>query len=177
MDDRISGQNAGELSASILKTALAIEEFGIEFYSRMAGCVAEETGSALLMSLAGDEREHKAIIEQELGRLAATSDVEAAEPMGEYLSILPEKAFVPPPGGACLLLNDEIAALEKGIDVEILSKRMYDDAIQMSRDEKVVRTLRELSKWETRHRELLEENLRLLRLEGAWYGYGPILDG
>lgn len=76
-----------------------------------------------------------------------------------------------------MVLQDEISALEKGIDVEINSKRMYDEALLKVQDPKLRKTLQELAKWEARHREILEENLRLLRLEGAWYGYGPILEG
>jgi len=177
MADRVSNASVDELSASILKTALVIEDFGIDFYSKMSGCVAEERGAALLKSLASDEREHKAILEKQLDELSRSSDIAKVKPMGEYLSILPDKVFVPPPNGACLVLQDEISALEKGIDVEINSKRMYDEALLKVQDPKLRKTLQELAKWEARHREILEENLRLLRLEGAWYGYGPILEG
>jgi rubrerythrin len=46
-----------------------------------------------------------------------------------------------------------------------------------SLDEGTRATLEELAKWEHRHKEILEENLRSLKLGGAWYGYGPILEG
>jgi rubrerythrin len=175
--DRVPQATVNELSASILKTALRIEDFGIDFYSKMSECVAEAKGAALLRSLASDEREHKAILERQLADISRSFDISKAEPLGEYLGILPANAFVPPPDGACLLLEDEISALQKGITVEINSMRMYQDAISKVQDQKVRSTLQELAEWEGRHREILEENLRQLRLEGAWYGYGPILEG
>jgi hypothetical protein len=35
----------------------------------------------------------------------------------------------------------------------------------------------ELVDWEKEHLELLKENLRMLKNEGSWYGYVPILEG
>jgi len=177
MIERASKVTDDGLSASILKTALKIEDFGIDFYSRMSECVAELKGAALLRSLASDEKEHKAILERQLDEISRHLDISKVEPMAEYLSILPANVFIPPPEGACLLLDDEISALEKGIMVEINSMRMYQEAIDKVQDQKVRSTLQELAEWEGRHREILEENLRLLKLEGAWYGYGPILEG
>jgi len=177
MEDRALPANVDELSASILKTALTIEDFGIDFYSRMSECVAEQKGAALLRSLADDEREHKAILEKQLDQISQSIDISKVQPMGEFLSILPDNVFVPPPEGTCLLLEDEIAALEKGIAVEIISKKMYEAAISKVQDQKVRSTLQELAEWEGKHREILEENLRVLRLGGSWYGYGPILEG
>jgi rubrerythrin len=177
MAEQASKASSDGLSASIMKTAVTIEEFGIDFYSRMSECVADEKGAALLRSLANDEKEHKAILEKQLLEISRTFDISKAEPMGEYLGVLAKNVFVAPPEGACLLLEDEISALEKGITVEISSRKMYEDAMTRVQDEKVRSTLQQLAEWEGRHQEILEENLRLLRLEGAWYGYGPILEG
>ena len=75
------------------------------------------------------------------------------------------------------LLQDEIAALEKGLEVERKSIAMYIEAEEKTDDPELKKTLLSLANWEVTHRNLLEENLRLLKLEGAWYGYGPILEG
>jgi rubrerythrin len=163
--------------AAVLRTAVEIEEFGIGFYRGMSGCVADQKGSTLLQSLANDEVEHKRMLEKEIDRLSGGKGLPDVKPLEEYLRILSEKIFVPPPKGACLVLKDEISALEKGIDVEINSIRMYRDAIPKASDETMRQTLSRLADWEGTHKRILEENLRYLQVEGSWYGYSPILEG
>ena len=176
MTDKDSGGFDIELSAAVLKSGVEIEKFGIDFYTHLSKCVRDETGAALLRSLAGDEKYHKEMLEKELSRLAKSYNVDGVEPLEEYVGVIPDKVFMPPPNG-CLTLSDTISALEKGIQVEINSIKMYDEAAEKVQEKKVRGTLQALGKWEVKHRELLEENLRLLRSEGVWYGYGPILDG
>jgi rubrerythrin len=165
-----------ELSVAVLRTALAIEEFGIKFYSDLSECVTDDVGKALMRSLGKDEEEHARIIRKEMARVTEGHPVAGPEPMKEYLDILPSKVFVKPEG-SCLTLEEEVAALQKGVDVEINSIKMYRDALSRAIDPNTKATLEELARWETRHREILEENMRTLRAEGSWYGYGPILEG
>ncbi len=172
----MDGEGMGELSVTVLKTALAIEEFGIRFYADLGQCVADPRGAALMRSLGNDEGEHARIIQREMDRLMERGDQGRIEPLKEYLRILPEMVFERPIEG-CIALNDEIAALQKGIEVEVNSIKMYQEALAKALDAKTHATLQELARWELRHREILEENLRTLKLEGAWYGYGPILEG
>ena len=164
------------MSVAVLRTALAIEEFGIKFYGDMSECVADAKGAALMRSLRDDEREHARILQKEMDRLLEGGAPADFEPLHEYLDILPEKVFVKPEG-SCLALKDEIEALQKGIDVETKSIEMYQDAMARAIDPATRATIEELTRWEFRHREILEENLRTLKLGGAWYGYGPILEG
>ena len=165
-----------EMSAAVLKTALAIEEFGIQFYTELGECVADEKGRALMRSLGNDEKEHARIIRKEMDRLAAGKYEQGTEPLKEYLELLPSKVFMKPEG-SCLTLEDEVAAIQKGIEVEVNSIKMYQDALDRAIDPRTKSTFEELVRWEFRHRELLEENMRTLKLGGAWYGYGPILEG
>lgn len=172
---RMDGERR-EMSAAVLKTALAIEEFGIKFYSDLGECVTDEAGKALMRGLRKDEEEHARIVKKEMERITEGDPVHGPEPLKEYLDILPSKVFVKPEG-SCLTLEDEVTALQKGVDVEINSIKMYRDALSRAIDPKTRATLEELARWETRHREILEENMRTLRVEGSWYGYGPILEG
>jgi rubrerythrin len=165
-----------DMSVAALKTAVAIEEFGIRFYSELSECVADERGRALMRSLGNDEKEHARIIKKEMERLSGSAKDSKVEPLHEYLDILPEKVFVKPKD-SCLTLEDEISALQQGIEVEINSIKMYQDALSRTLDPMTMSTFEELSRWELRHREILEENMRTLKLGGAWYGYGPILEG
>jgi len=165
-----------ELNVSILKAAIEVEKFGIEFYGNLSTCVNDERGAALLRSLAEDEKKHLAILEKEVERLKGTCDVACVMPAPEYVKIVPERVFLPAPN-TCMLVEDEIKALEKGIEVEKRSYEMYQGALGRVSDEPVRKALRTLADWEITHRKILEENLRYLKLEGAWYGYSPILEG
>lgn len=160
----------------ILAAARQIEEFGIEFYRRFSECTREEKGAALLRGLARDEVQHKEHIEKEMRRIAPGTEPSAVLPSRSLLNIVPEKAFPFPPD-RCLTLEDEIAALEIGIQVEISSIKMYSGAALLVEETGVKKLLEKLSQVEEGHRKLLEENMYMLRNEGAWYGYSPILEG
>jgi len=167
---------SSERAISILKAGLEIEKFGIEFYHNFSMCVKEERGSALLRSLMEDEMKHKTILEKEIAHFQSTCDSSCIQPSPDYLDIVPSRVFIPKPD-SCMMLQDEINALEKGLEVEKRSIAMYVEAEGKVDDPRLKATLHSLANWEMTHRDLLEKNLRLLKLEGAWYGYGPILDG
>jgi rubrerythrin len=160
----------------VLAAARQIEEFGIEFYRRFSECAREEKGAALLRGLARDEVHHKERIEKEMRRIAPGTDPSTVAPGRSLLNIVPEKAFPFPPD-RCLTLEDEIAALEIGIQVEMRSIEMYRGAALMVQEAGVRELLEKLTRVEEGHRQLLEENMYQLRNEGAWYGYSPILEG
>jgi rubrerythrin len=76
-----------------------------------------------------------------------------------------------------MTLEDEVRALEVGIQVEISSVKMYRGAAIMVEEPGVKRLLQQLTEIEDGHRKLLEDSMQLLRDKGAWYGYSPILEG
>jgi rubrerythrin len=160
----------------ILAAARQIEVFGIEFYRRFSECVEDENGSALLRGLGRDEEQHKEHVEREMRRLAPDRDPAEVGPGRSLLGIVPEKAFPFPPD-RCMTLEDEIKALEVGIQVEVSSVKMYRGAALMVEEPGVKRLLEKLTGIEEGHRKLLEESMQLLRDKGAWYGYSPILEG
>ena len=160
----------------ILAAARQIEVFGIEFYRRFSECVEDENGSALLRGLGRDEEQHKEHVEREMRRLAPDRDPAEVDPGRSLLGIVPEKAFPFPPD-RCMTLEDEIKALEVGIQVEVSSVKMYRGAALMVEEPGVKRLLEKLTGIEEGHRKLLEESMQLLRDKGAWYGYSPILEG
>ncbi len=160
----------------ILSAARQIEIFGIEFYRRFSQCAREERGAALLRGLGRDEEHHKEYVEREMRRISPGTDPASVPPARSYLGILPEEVFPFPPE-RCMSLEDEIAALEVGIRVEESSVRMYTEAAQKVDEPGVKALLTKLTGIEEGHRKLLEDNMYMLRNEGAWYGYTPILEG
>jgi rubrerythrin len=162
---------------SILHAAVAIEVFGVKFYQRLEGCVAEENGKALMRSLARDEMKHKEMIEREIVRLSSGHDVKNVEADRHYTDIVPEKVFESFPTDRCLTVKEEIAAIEVGIDIERRSIKMYQEAAGNTSDPEIKRELEYLTRVEQGHLSLLKENLQMLKDGGAWYGYSPILEG
>ena len=162
---------------SVLSAARQIEIFGIEFYAKVATCVADENGKALMRSLGADERTHKETIEEVMLHLAPGVDLDGIEPEQKLLNILPKKVFPFPPEGACLNVKDEIRAVQIGLDVEIASVRMYQDATALVEDARIRNILITLTKIEEKHRILLESSLLMLKTDGSWYAYTPILEG
>jgi len=159
-----------------LSSALSVERFGIEFYRRFSECVDDENGAALLRGLGRDEENHKEKVELEMRRIAPGVEPDSVAPARSLLGIVPEQAFPFPPD-RCLTLEDEIKALEIGIQVEMSSIKMYRGAAMLVGEPGVKRLLEKLTEIEEGHRKLLEESMHLLRDKGAWYGYSPILEG
>ena len=160
----------------ILAAARRIEEYGIEFYDRFSRCARDERGAALLRGLGRDEVQHKEHVEKEMRRISPDVDPGDVEPAPGLSGIAPEAAFPFPPD-RCMTLEDEIKALEIGIGVEVSSTKMYQEASRLVDDAQVKALLERLASIEDGHRRLLEENLYMLRNEGSWYGYTPILEG
>ncbi|HEY3420536.1 MAG TPA: ferritin family protein [Methanomassiliicoccales archaeon] len=162
---------------SILSAARQIEIFGIQFYSKVATCISDENGKALMRSLGADERTHKETIEEVMQHLSPGMDLDEVEPEKELLNILPKKVFPFPPEGTCLAVSDEIRAVNIGIDVEIASVKMYQEASALVDDLRIKNILITLTRIEEKHKILLESSLMMLKTEGSWYAYTPILDG
>jgi len=162
---------------SILAAARQIEIFGVQFYSKLATCVMDENGKALMRSLGADERTHKETIEEVMTHLSPGLDPEEIEPEKGLVDILPKKVFPFPPEGACLTVKDEIQAVQIGLDVEIASVKMYQEAATMVNEPAIRNILITLSKIEEKHKVLLESSLQMLKTDGSWYAYTPILDG
>jgi rubrerythrin len=161
---------------SVLAAALRIEEFGMEFYRRFSECVGEGKGAALLRGLSRDEGEHREFILREMRRISPGTEVGSIRPASSLMGIVPEEVF-PFPADHCLTLEDEIGALEMGIQVEERSIEMYRKAALMVDDPGTKSLLERLVGMEEGHRKLLQDNMYMLRNEGSWYGYTPILEG
>ena len=93
------------------------------------------------------------------------------------MGVIPDKVFPFMERNVCLTVKEEIQALEVGIDVEKRSIQMYDEAAESASEPGVKARLKQLSGIENGHLQLLQENVHMLKLEGSWYGYSPILEG
>jgi len=162
---------------SILAAAIKVEKFGFQLYTSMNECTKDKKGAALLRGLAKDEKEHRRILEKEIMRIMPSADIPSIKPAERYLKIIPDRVFPLELGKKCSTLEGEIEAVEIGIKVEENSIKMYSDAVNLVSDAKAKIVLEELAKWEENHKIALEQNLHMLKTEGSWYGYSPILEG
>ncbi len=166
-----------EETVSILAAAIEVEKFGFEMYMRVSECVRDKKGAALLRSLANDETEHRRILEKEIMKMRPGVDLSSLAPTKKYMDLIPERIFPKEVEEKCATLEGEIGMIEIGIGVEDNSVRMYSEAAAGTANLDLKALLVDLAKWEGRHKKTLEENLHMLRLEGSWYGYLPILEG
>ncbi|MDD1773028.1 MAG: ferritin family protein [Methanomassiliicoccales archaeon] len=162
---------------SILAAAIEVEKFGYDLYMNMGECVKDKRGAALLRGLAQDEKEHRRILEDEIARISPSVDIPSIKPAKEYLKLIPDRVFPAELGRRCSTLEGEIEAVEIGIKVEVSSMQMYSEAVGLVSDARTKALLGDLGKWEGTHKTALEQNLHMLRTEGSWYGYTPILEG
>ncbi len=160
----------------ILASARRIEEFGIEFYRRFSECAREEKGAALLRGLARDEKAHLQHVEDEMRRIAPGTEPSSVCPNGSVLGIDPAAAFPFPPE-RCLTVDDEVVAMETGIKVEIEELGTDPMSNKIAVEFNAKSPSLDVTRIEEGHRDLLNKNLQLLKDEGAWYGYTPILEG
>jgi rubrerythrin len=162
---------------SILAAAIEIERFGYEYYMQLSRCVKDEKGSALFRGLARDEEMHRSMIESEIFRIQPSAKLSELKPSKRYASLIPRKIFTENLEEDCRSIEGEIKIIEVGVSIEDNSIRVYTDAANIASDSNVKALLERLAKWEEGHKKLLEENIHMLKLEGTWYGYVPILEG
>jgi rubrerythrin len=163
----------------IIEKAINIEVFGYNYYSKLKNLVSDSEGKGLMGFLANAEEEHKnSLIKkcQSYGKEPETTElgiliVEVLMDEGQ------EKIFKSLMEKDKLNTIDAIEAIKLGMNVEANSIKFYKDNASKSPESEIVKLFTELSAWEQEHLELLKENLRMLKDEGSWYGYTPILEG
>lgn len=156
----------------ILATAIEMEHFGSEYYSKFKDLVASEKAKTLLRSLAADEKDHAHILEIELSNLGGRLKPPAKEKLKKSLKqVFPERIHK-----NSIHAKDAISAIKLGILTERRSIEFYTKHAAKA-SPKMRKIFAKLIRMEIVHLGLLEENLQLLEDDGSWYGYLPILEG
>lgn len=153
----------------ILKEAISIEIYGMEFYSIFSDLVEEENAKSLLRGLARDEGEHRVYLEKEFKRLS-----------GKPVDIKPldnenrEKAKqVFPESMDPLGIAETREVLELGIRTEKRSIELYSNSAKRMETGQSKELFLKLAGFEEGHKKLLEDALYYLEQGGSWYGYSP----
>ncbi|MBN1677737.1 MAG: ferritin family protein [Candidatus Thermoplasmatota archaeon] len=156
----------------ILATAIEMEHFGSEYYSKFEDLVASEKAKILFRSLAADEKDHAHILEIEMANLGGTPKPLSDRKLKNYLKqVFPESIHKD-----SIHAKDAISAIKLGIMTERRSIEFYTKHAARA-SPKMRKIFAKLIKMEIVHLGLLEENLQLLEDDGSWYGYLPILEG
>jgi rubrerythrin len=156
----------------ILATAIEMEHFGSEYYSKFKDLVASEKAKTLLRSLAADEKDHAHILEIELSNLGGKLKPPGKEKLKKSLKqVFPERIHK-----NSIHAKDAISAIKLGILTERRSIEFYTKHAARA-SPKMRKIFAKLVRMEIVHLGLLEENLQFLEDDGSWYGYLPILEG
>jgi len=156
----------------VLATAIEMEHFGSEYYSKFKDLVASEKAKLLFSSLAADEKDHAHILQIELSNLGGSPKLHTSENLKKVLrQVFPERIHK-----NSIHAKDAISAIKLGISTEQRSIEYYTKHAARS-SPKIGKIFSKLVRMEIVHLGLLQENLQYLEEDGSWYGYLPILEG
>jgi rubrerythrin len=157
----------------ILRSAIEIEKYGIEYYNILSTAVDDVAGKEFLEFLAEAERIHQRTLEDEYDKRKQSGD-DAIRPLpmdnldddGKQLIFsVPLEEYDPSTVNAT-------DALKFGMHVEEQSMRFYSNASKIVDDNDLKSVLRDLIEFEKEHLSLLKQNLEMLESEGNWLGKG-----
>lgn len=153
----------------ILKEAISIEIYGMEYYSMFGELVEDENAKSLMRGLARDEGEHREHLEKEYKKVSGkpvdikTLDKENRE---KARQIFPES--MEPLG-----IEETKDVLKLGIRTEERSIELYSNSAKSMEAGESKALFLKLAGFEDGHKKLLEDALYYLEQGGSWYGYSP----
>jgi rubrerythrin len=159
----------------ILRSAIEIEKYGIEYYNALSTAVDDVIGKEFLKYLAEAERIHQRTLEEQYEN-RENSDADAIQPLpmdnldedGKQLIFsIPLEDYDP----STVSATD---ALKFGIHVEEQSMKFYNYAAKIVNDDELKNILKDLVEFEKEHMKLLKENLKILESNGDWLGKSAI---
>ncbi len=161
-------ENNSKLS-DILKDAILIEIYGMEYYSIFSDLVEDKNARSLFQGLSRDEGEHRELLEKEYKKLTGkpvdikTMDKESRE---KAKKVFPES--MDPLG-----ITETKDTLNLGIRTEERSIELYSNSAKNTAAGSSRELFIRLVGFENGHKKLLEDALYYLEQEGTWYGYSP----
>lgn len=165
---KITNENKVNLP-DILKDAISIEIYGMEYYSIFSDLVDDENARSLLRGLARDEGEHRELLEKEYKKLSdKTVDIKTLdkENREKVKQVFPEST-----GSLGIAETKEV--LELGIRTEKRSIELYSNSAKRMDAGESKDLFMRLAGFEQGHKKLLEDALYYLEQGGSWYGYSP----
>ncbi len=163
-----------------IRTAIKLEQDGIDFYQEAAEKTSHPLGKRMFLSFAGDEKRHLTALKEILADLKFSDFdrfFEEKNPREKIRSIFREvKSEIKERIAAH---PDELEALKIGMDMESKSVEFYQDALEKTQDSHQHAFFRRLIEEEKEHYELLQNTHSYLKDSGEWFLWEEkaLLDG
>jgi rubrerythrin len=153
-----------------LKTAIEIEENGLDAFLKYARQTKDVTGKNMFIRLAMDENEHRHIIEKQLNNLIEGKPLILVEiGKSEIEEVLPKiREKQQRTRGESGLL--EIDALNTALDLERKAAKFFRDQAGLVDDAEVKAMFIRLAEWEDAHFDLIQAELDSIQGTGFWFG-------
>ena len=156
--------------ATILKTAIEVEENGYKTFQRFAKETEDASGKKMFERLAKDEIEHREILEKQLKHISEG---------GSWQSI-----HIPPSSVEKLIpaIRDktkrtkgesglgEVDALKTALDLERKAAQFFRDKAAEVSNTEAKALFNRLAEWEDAHFELIQSELDSINNTGLWFG-------
>jgi len=157
-------------AVTALKTAIEIEENGLDAFLKYARQTKDVTGKNMFIRLAMDENEHRRIIEKQLNNLMEGIPLKIVEiGKSEIEQVLPKiREKQQQTRGESGLL--EIDALNTALDLERKAAKFFRDQADLVDDAEVKAMFIRLAEWEDAHFDLIQAELDSIQGTGFWFG-------
>jgi len=163
-----------------IRTAIKLEEDGIDFYQKVSEKTSHPFGKKMFLSFAEDEKRHLTVLKEILADLKFSDFdrfFEEKNPREKIKTIFREvKSEIKERIAAN---SDELEALKIGMDMESKSVEFYQGALEKTQDSHQKAFFRRLIDEEKEHYELLQNTRSYLKDSGEWFLWEEkaLLDG
>jgi rubrerythrin len=154
----------------ILKTAIEIEDNGMETFLNFARLTKDETGKNMFIRLAQDEMQHRRILEEQLENLMEGKPITKVEiPKSEVEKVLPKiREKQKRTRGESGLL--EVDALNTALDLERKAAQYFREQAELVENEDAKSLFIRLAEWEEAHYDIIQAELDSIQGTGFWFG-------
>lgn len=164
----------------VLRRAMQLERDGFKFYIGAAERATGDKGKKMFEGLAADEEKHLRLLMVEYKSLEAGGGwIDPTQALEQELDLDPANPDLPGPDypeadpifnpARTPSLQDDIAALEFGMDAEKLSYDLYNGAAQKADNAAAKQAYDILAEQENGHYELLRESRDYLTNNQTWW--------
>ncbi len=165
----MNNTNENMMLLDILKEAISIEIYGMEYYSIFSELVEDDNAKSVFRGLARDEGEHRSLLENEYKKI----DGKPFEIRGLYEENRYKAKRVFPESIEPMGIAETKDVLTLGIRTEKRSIELYSTGAEKIDNKSSKELFLKLAHFEEGHKKTLEDALYYLEQEGSWYGYSP----
>lgn len=153
----------------ILKEAISIEIYGLEYYSIFSELVENDNAKSIFIGLSRDEGEHRELLEKEYIKISGKlPDIRVLDEKSRENA---KKIF--PESLQSIGIEETKDILKLGIRTEERSIDLYSKSAGKNIPKSSKDLFLKLVHFEGEHKKILEDALYYLEQDGSWYGYSP----